>query len=100
VAVLALLVPSLGVAAAGVYVLCGFDLHALHVRPHFGDGLVMAIVIMAAVTAGAALGDLLWWVTTRNRCAADDGEPRPGQPLRRARPSQSERFFTPGRAKK
>ncbi|MET8095645.1 hypothetical protein ABZV29_04115 [Streptomyces sp. NPDC005236] len=76
--VLALLVPSLGIAALGVYHLCGFDLHALHGRPHLGDGLTMAGVITALVFAGAALGDLLWWATTRDRRLGDGGNPRPG----------------------
>jgi hypothetical protein len=77
--VLALLVPSLGIAALGVYHLCGFDLHALHVRPHFGDAVTMAGVITALVSAGAALGDLLWWATTRDRPLGDSGEPCPGR---------------------
>ena len=98
--VLALLVPSLGVAAVGVYHLCGFDLHALHGRPHLDDGLTMAGVIMAVVTAGAALGVLLWRAATRDRPAGDSGEPCPPQPLRSPRPSQSEWLRTPGRAKK
>ncbi|WP_406839902.1 hypothetical protein ACICHK_34020 [Streptomyces sp. AHU1] len=76
--VLALLVPSLGIAALGVYHLCGFDLHALHGRPHLGDGLTMAGVIAALVSAGAALGDLLWWATTRDRPLRGGGKPRPG----------------------
>ncbi|MFF4536308.1 hypothetical protein [Streptomyces aureus] len=76
--VLALLVPSLGIAALGVYHLCGFDLHALHGRPHLGDGLTMAGVITALVFAGAALGDLLWWATTRERPLGDGGNPCPG----------------------
>ncbi|MFF1809258.1 hypothetical protein ACFVXW_08820 [Streptomyces sp. NPDC058251] len=95
--VLALLVPSLGVAAAGVWHLCGFDLHAVHGRPHLDDGLTMAGVIMAVVTAGAALGDLVWWAMKRGRPVADTAEPcapqparSPAQPLRSPRPSQSE----------
>ncbi|MGC4979584.1 MULTISPECIES: hypothetical protein [unclassified Streptomyces] len=79
--VLALLVPSLGIAALGVYHLCGFDVHALHGRPHLGDGLTMAGVITALVSAGAALGDLLWWATTRDRPLRDDGKPCPGGPF-------------------
>ncbi|PIB06697.1 MULTISPECIES: hypothetical protein [Streptomyces] len=78
--VLALLVPSLGVAAVGVYHLCGFDLHAVHGRPHLDDGLTMAGVIMAVVTAGAALGDLLWRAATRDRSADDGGKPCPARP--------------------
>jgi hypothetical protein len=98
--VLALLLPSLGIAALGVYHLCGFDLHALHMRrPHLYDGLTVMGVITALVTAGAALGDLLWWAT-RDRPGADTGEPCPSQPLRSPRPSQSEWLRTPGRAKK
>ncbi|MFD5756529.1 hypothetical protein ACFWIZ_15160 [Streptomyces sp. NPDC127044] len=72
VSVSALLVPSLGVVAAGVYVLSGFDLHALDVRPHLNDGLIMVVVILAAVTAGAALGDLLWSLATRDRPTSED----------------------------
>ncbi|MEV6536200.1 hypothetical protein AB0M86_42640 [Streptomyces sp. NPDC051639] len=71
----ALLLPSLGVVAAGVYVLSGFDLHALDVRPHLNDGLIMVVVILAAVTAGAALGDLVWSLATRRRPAPEDREP-------------------------
>lgn len=74
----ALLVPSLGIAALGVYHLCGFDLHALHERPHLGDGLTMAGVITALVSAGAALGDLLWRMTTRDRPPGEGAESRPG----------------------
>jgi len=69
---LAVLVPSLAVVAAGVFLLCGFGLRALAVRPHIDDGLVMAGVIAAAVTAGAALGDLAWLLVTRAR--GHDGE--------------------------
>ncbi|MFI9645304.1 hypothetical protein ACIHAA_03265 [Streptomyces sp. NPDC052040] len=65
--VLAVLVPSLGAAATGVFLLCGFGLRAFAVRPHIGDGLVMAGVIAAAVTAGAALGDLAWILVTSAR---------------------------------
>ncbi|MFJ8019089.1 hypothetical protein [Streptomyces sp. NPDC096311] len=75
VSVSALLVPSLGVVAAGVYVLSGFDLHALDVRPHLNDGLIMVVVILAAVTAGAALGDLLWSLATRDRPTSQDRDP-------------------------
>ncbi|MFE4549957.1 hypothetical protein [Streptomyces sp. NPDC056785] len=75
VSVSALLLPSLGVVATGVYVLSGFDLHALDVRPHLNDGLIMVVVILAAVTAGAALGDLLWSMATRRRPAPQDREP-------------------------
>ncbi|MFK0024259.1 hypothetical protein [Streptomyces sp. NPDC090798] len=75
VSVSALLVPSLGVVAAGVYVLSGFDLHALDVRPHLNDGLIMVVVILAAVTAGAALGDLLWSLATRDRPTSEDRDP-------------------------
>lgn len=74
VSVSALLFPSLGVVAAGVYVLSGFDVHALDVRPHLNDGLIMVVVILAAVTAGAALGDLLWSLATRRRSAPGDHE--------------------------
>jgi hypothetical protein len=58
-----------------VYVLSGFDLHALDVRPHLNDGLIMVVVILAAVTAGAALGDLLWSLTTRGRPTSEDRDP-------------------------
>ncbi|MER5660570.1 hypothetical protein [Streptomyces mirabilis] len=75
VSVSALLVPSLGVVATGVYVLSGFDLHALDVRPHLNDGLIMVVVILAAVTAGAALGDLLWSLATRDRPTSEDRDP-------------------------
>ncbi|MFE3269669.1 hypothetical protein [Streptomyces sp. NPDC059215] len=75
VSVSTLLLPSLGVVATGVYVLSGFDLHALDVRPHLNDGLIMVVVILAAVTAGAALGDLLWSMATRRRPAPQDREP-------------------------
>ncbi|MET9408071.1 hypothetical protein ABZX90_20235 [Streptomyces sp. NPDC002935] len=86
--VLALLVPSLGIAAVGVYHLCGFDLHALHGRPHLGDGLTMAGVITALVAAGAALGDLLWRATTRDRPLGDGGEPCPGRHLGNTGPNR------------
>ncbi|MGV9247321.1 hypothetical protein [Streptomyces sp. NPDC003710] len=81
--VLAVLVPSLGAVATGVFLLCGFGLRAFAVRPHIDDGLVMAGVIAAAVTAGAALGDLAWIVVTgargrsgrrRDDCADRDPE--------------------------
>ncbi|MCX4595766.1 hypothetical protein OG819_40735 [Streptomyces sp. NBC_01549] len=75
VSVSALLASSLGVVAAGVYVLSGFDLHALDVRPHLNDGLIMVVVILAAVTAGAALGDLLWSLATRGRPTPEDRDP-------------------------
>ncbi|MGW4659543.1 hypothetical protein ACWEP2_35300 [Streptomyces sp. NPDC004279] len=71
--VLAVLVPSLGAAATGVFLLCGFGLRAFAVRPHIGDGLVMAGVIAAAVTAGAALGDLAWILATRSRGRCGQG---------------------------
>jgi hypothetical protein len=64
---LAVLVPSLGAVATGVFLLCGFGLHAFAVRPHIDDGLLMTAVIAAAVTAGAALGDLAWLLATRAR---------------------------------
>ena len=75
VPLLVLLVSSLGAAAAGVYVLCGFDLRALDVRPHLNDALLTAGVIAAVVTAGAALGDVVWMVATRNRPVPDDEAP-------------------------
>lgn len=65
--VLAVLVPSLGIVLTGVFLLCGFGLRAFAVRPHFDDGLVMAGVIAAAVTSGAALGDLAWLLVARAR---------------------------------
>ncbi|MGW3493860.1 hypothetical protein [Streptomyces sp. NPDC001020] len=64
---LAVLVPSLGAVATGVFLLCGFGVRAFAVRPHIDDGLVMAGVIAAAVTAGAALGDLAWLLVARAR---------------------------------
>jgi hypothetical protein len=86
--VLAVLVPSLGAVATGVFLLCGFGLRAFAVRPHIGDGLVMAGVIAAAVTAGAALGDLGWTLVTgargRSRCGRDDAAERDPE-VRRAR---------------
>ncbi|MDT0470156.1 hypothetical protein [Streptomyces gibsoniae] len=78
--VLAVLVPSLGAVATGVFLLCGFGLRALAVRPHIGDGLVMAGVIAAAVTAGAALGDLAWILVTGARSRSGR---RPGHPADR-----------------
>ncbi|GAA3830430.1 hypothetical protein ACFQ0G_08395 [Streptomyces chiangmaiensis] len=86
--VLAVLVPSLGAVATGVFLLCGFGLRAFAVRPHIGDGLVMAGVIAAAVTAGAALGDLAWILATRmrGRCEHGGDDAADGDPeLRRAR---------------
>lgn len=129
VSVSALLAPSLCVVAAGVYLLSGFDLHALDVRPHLNDGLIMVVVILAAVTAGAALGDLLWSLATRGRPTPQDRDPEvrhahedwqrtllergvmpfllgrlngapPFQPSISERPSQSDWSFTPGSAKK
>ncbi|GHK02333.1 hypothetical protein SY2F82_41300 [Streptomyces sp. Y2F8-2] len=84
---LAILVPSLGAAATGVFLLCGFGLRAFAVRPHIGDGLVMSGVIAAVVTAGAALGDLAWLLAARARTRRDDGEdPMDRDPrVRRAR---------------
>ena len=63
-----LLVVSLVIAAYGVYELCGFGLHSLDRRPHlFSDGLATAGVIAAAVTAGAAIGNLAWLLTAERR---------------------------------
>ncbi|OIJ94852.1 hypothetical protein [Streptomyces colonosanans] len=82
---LAVLVPSLGVVATGVFLLCGFGLRALTVRPHFDEGLVMAGVIAAAVTAGAALGDLAWRLAARAR-GGDGDDPAERDPgVRQAR---------------
>ncbi|MEU6403704.1 hypothetical protein [Streptomyces sp. NPDC046985] len=68
----ALLAVSLAVAAVGVYELCGFGLHSLDRRPHlFGDGFATAGVIVAAVAAGAAVGNLAWLLTASRRRAAD-----------------------------
>ncbi|MFJ2018678.1 hypothetical protein [Streptomyces nodosus] len=86
--VLAVLVPSLGVVAAGVFLLCGFGLRAFAARPHVGDGLVMSGVIVAAVTAGAALGDLAWLLAARarGRDGGDGDDPADRDPgVRRAR---------------
>ncbi|MEV6949551.1 hypothetical protein AB0N07_48180 [Streptomyces sp. NPDC051172] len=79
-ATLAVLVPSLGAVAAGVFLLTGFSLHALDARPHLGDGLIAVGVVAAAVAAGATLGDLAWLLTTaaRNRAPADHSEPPDG----------------------
>ncbi|MFF4360358.1 hypothetical protein [Streptomyces sp. NPDC001604] len=76
-ATLAVLVPSLGAVAAGVFLLTGFSLHALDARPHLGDGLIAVGVVAAAVAAGATLGDLAWLLTTaaRNRAPAEGAEP-------------------------
>jgi hypothetical protein len=84
----AVLVPSLGAVATGVFLLCGFGLRAFAVRPHIGDGLVMAGVIAAAVTAGAALGDLAWLLATRSRSRSGRGGDDPADrdsEVRRAR---------------
>jgi hypothetical protein len=65
---LALLVVSLLVAAVGVYELCGFGLHSLDRRPHlFSDGLATGGVIVAAVAAGAAVGNLAWHLAAARR---------------------------------
>ncbi|GGV17672.1 hypothetical protein GCM10010260_66430 [Streptomyces filipinensis] len=65
---LTLLAVSLLVAAVGVYELCGFGLHSLDRRPHlFSDGLATGGVIVAAVAAGAALGNLGWHLVTARR---------------------------------
>ncbi|MET8804845.1 hypothetical protein [Streptomyces sp. NPDC004546] len=70
---LALLVVSLLVAAIGVYELCGFGLHSLDRRPHlFSDGLATGGVIVAAVAAGAAVGNLAWHLAAARR---DRGAP-------------------------
>ncbi|MGV9250447.1 hypothetical protein [Streptomyces sp. NPDC003697] len=72
----ALLVVSLTLAAVGVYQLCGFGLHSLDRRPHlFDDGFATAGVIVAVVTAGAAVGNLAWLLTAPRRRAARTGEP-------------------------
>ncbi|MFC9927096.1 hypothetical protein [Streptomyces sp. NPDC127190] len=71
---LALLVGSLLVAAVGVYELCGFGLHSLARRPHlFSDGLATGGVIVAAVAAGAAAGNLAWCLATARRDADRTG---------------------------
>ncbi|MER6328071.1 hypothetical protein ABT298_01870 [Streptomyces sp. NPDC001034] len=65
---LTVLVVSLFVAAVGVYELCGFGLHSLDRRPHlFSDGLATGGVIVAAVAAGAAAGDLAWMLASARR---------------------------------
>ncbi|WP_225101507.1 hypothetical protein [Streptomyces sp. CoH27] len=65
-----LLVVSLIIAAVGVYELCGFGLHSLDRRPHlFSDGLATGGVIVAAVAAGAAVGNLAWHLTASRRGA-------------------------------
>ncbi|MEU6192752.1 hypothetical protein [Streptomyces sp. NPDC047061] len=64
----AVLVASLLVAAVGVYELSGFGLHSLDRRPHlFSDGLATGGVIVAAVAAGAAIGNLAWMLAARRR---------------------------------
>jgi hypothetical protein len=65
---LVLLAVSLLVAAVGVYELCGFGLHSLDRRPHlFSDGLATGGVIVAAVAAGAAAGNLGWLLAAARR---------------------------------
>ncbi|MFE9454336.1 hypothetical protein [Streptomyces sp. NPDC006739] len=65
---LTLLVVSLAIAAVGVYELCGFGLHSLDRRPHlFSDGLATGGVIVAAVAAGAAVGNLAWLLAAARR---------------------------------
>ncbi|MDX2593560.1 MULTISPECIES: hypothetical protein [Streptomyces] len=65
---LSVLVVSLVVAAVGVYELCGFGLHSLDRRPHlFSDGLATGGVIVAAVAAGAAVGNLAWTLAAARR---------------------------------
>ncbi|ARP70768.1 hypothetical protein LK07_14390 [Streptomyces pluripotens] len=69
---LTLLAVSLAIAAVGVYELCGFGLHSLDRRPHlFSDGLATAGVIVAAVAAGAAAGNLAWLLAAARRRTAD-----------------------------
>ncbi|MET8565866.1 hypothetical protein ABZV75_36890 [Streptomyces flaveolus] len=69
---LALLIVSLVIAAVGVYELCGFGLHSLDRRPHlFSDGLATGGVIVAAVAAGAAVGNLAWLLTAARRGGGD-----------------------------
>ncbi|MET9451637.1 hypothetical protein [Streptomyces cinerochromogenes] len=69
---LTVLVVSLVIAAVGVYELCGFGLHSLDRRPHlFSDGLATGGVIVAAVAAGAAVGNLAWHLTAARRGQAD-----------------------------
>ncbi|WP_018543758.1 hypothetical protein [Streptomyces sp. LaPpAH-108] len=71
---LTLLIISLVVAAVGVYELCGFGLHSLDRRPHlFSDGLATGGVIVAAVAAGAAAGNLAWTLATSRRDGPDEG---------------------------
>ncbi|MFG3206817.1 hypothetical protein [Streptomyces sp. NPDC048192] len=71
---LALLAVSLLVAAVGVYELCGFGLHSLDRRPHlFSDGLATGGVIVAAVAAGAAFGNLGWHLAAARRAREKTG---------------------------
>ncbi|MEU5533982.1 hypothetical protein [Streptomyces sp. NPDC020362] len=71
---LTLLIVSLVVAAVGVYELCGFGLHSLDRRPHlFSDGLATGGVIVAAVAAGAAVGNLAWLLAAARRSAQGSG---------------------------
>ncbi|MFJ3662261.1 hypothetical protein ACIPPM_17570 [Streptomyces sp. NPDC090119] len=70
---LTLLVVSLAIAALGVYELCGFGLHTLAQRPHlFSDGLTTGGVIVAAVAAGAAVGNLAWTLSAARRGSEED----------------------------
>ncbi|MEU8930389.1 hypothetical protein AB0D30_10920 [Streptomyces sp. NPDC048409] len=63
-----MLVASLLIAAVGVYELSGFGLHSLDRRPHlFSDGLATGGVIVAAVAAGAAIGNIAWVLAARRR---------------------------------
>ncbi|WP_129307579.1 hypothetical protein [Streptomyces sp. L2] len=72
---LTVLIVSLVIAAIGVYQLCGFGLHSLDRRPHlFSDGLATGGVIVAVVTAGAAVGNLAWHLAAARR---DTGGPAP-----------------------
>ncbi|MGW0882072.1 hypothetical protein [Streptomyces sp. NPDC002671] len=71
---LTLLVVSLIIAAIGVYELCGFGLHSLARRPHlFSDGLATGGVIVAAVAAGAAAGNLAWHLVAARRGTQEPG---------------------------
>ncbi|MBK3639934.1 MULTISPECIES: hypothetical protein [Streptomyces] len=64
----AVLVVSLLITMEGVYELSGFGLHSLDRRPHlFSDGLATGGVIVAAVVAGTAIGNLAWILAARWR---------------------------------
>ncbi|MGW3101365.1 hypothetical protein [Streptomyces sp. NPDC001100] len=76
---LAALFLSLGVVAAGVYLMSGFSLHTLDRRPQMGDALATAGLIVAAVAAGASAGNLAWLLNATYRCSGVEGESLTGE---------------------